>query len=220
MPYIVHNITNKRLSFALRPALEVVGVPAWRVRRDARKNTLWVNINPHQKVDLCGPPWNLTETEARHQNEVVEMLRKCYLKEIRGEEYAPEAKPMFEVLKEPDYALPVISYGSDGHPIGSTVTQSSSDHSSIVKKPKVKTEEEARSDRFVLPDDLRTKLKKHDPKPGTDCSNGIHDYTHGPCAGCGVSEGLVCKGCQFVGKNMRSIQMHQKTCKPFLEQKP
>ena len=206
MSFILQNVTRSRVSIALRPHNPTEGVPAWRVRKNARKDTLQVTIEPHTTVDLCKPPWNLTVKQAEEQTEVKEMLSREHLRLIREDKVVSQ-EPFTSVEKVLDLMDPTEETKESTTNEEASILDSLGDdyegHPGVVELGSQPPESES-----VVP--------KEGPAPITDCPAGKHDFSKTTaCSGCGVPEALVCKGCSFVGKNKQSIKMHQKACKAF-----
>jgi hypothetical protein len=112
MPFVLQNVSRNRLSFALRPVGGDESRPQWRVKKETRRDTMWVNIEPGMSIDLCEHPWNLTEKDADFQVEVKSMLNKGYVRRIEGDHYKEE-KPLFVVGDLPNYPQdPLIASGA------------------------------------------------------------------------------------------------------------
>jgi hypothetical protein len=245
MPFILHNVTRSRISFALRPTFDTEGMPNWRVKKEARRDTQWVNIEPHCTVDLCLPPWNQTYEQASQQVEVKAMLNRGHVRLVSpdGDTFV-EPKPVLTLAdSKVNYAekengiqrsnelqdSPGVAKVLQGYE-QVVITNSNEDLPKV--EPVINDPERHDTDRYITPDDLVKKIplppgsnptfppeaptNPEAPIPKRDCPKNVHDFTKGSvCPGCGVSQLLLCSGCGYVGKNSRSLQMHQKTCKTF-----
>lgn len=84
MAFVVHNVTSHRVALKLHPAKAAAeGSPAWQARRFLRQNTFHVVVEPHLTVDLMS--FGYTEKELLAQPEVLEYVRRGYLRRVREE---------------------------------------------------------------------------------------------------------------------------------------
>jgi hypothetical protein len=218
--YILHNETSHVVSVELTLTFSTEGIPHWRVRQITRSHTQWVKIPPHGQVNLCDPPWNLTEQQANDQVSVKTFLVKGHLRRINDQGETIEPKPSVE-LSDVDQVHSLQPQESPYFP-------PESNNDSLTDQPLG----EPGSDRFITLDDVippgsdRTLKPEEDTNPAVpkaktmNCSEGVHHFPSDdkPCVGCGILKALICQ-CGFVGKNAQSIKAHKRTCKQASEEK-
>ena len=115
--FLVHNITSGRVAFKLFPVDgPAEGTPNWRAKRDLRHGTVHVVIDPHMQKDLT--TFGFTEDQILRQPEVLDFLRKGYLRKVVDSQYvdnahrpsvAPDAPALVvEAVSETVEVAPVI----------------------------------------------------------------------------------------------------------------
>jgi hypothetical protein len=217
VPYILHNETNSVVALELSPSFDTTGMPQWKLRQNTRGLTKWVKIAPASMVDLCGPPWNLSEKEAEDQVSVKTHIRKGHLRRIGSDGNYIPTEAIVNVSDVQSIMPP-----SHGIPVESRYEPDESQYDSLTPQ----TGGEPGSDRFIKLEDLEPApgsnpvLKPEEPTNPSiprlktiNCSEGVHSFPSDgqPCLGCGVLKSMICGGCGWVGKNARAVTMHKKS---------
>jgi hypothetical protein len=217
MSYILQNRTNAVVSFSLKPTFNPEGMPNWRVKKFARSETLWVKIAPNARVDLCEPPWNLTEKNAEEQVEVKTMLNRGYVIRVVDEKFV-EPKPLVTIEEVLESLEPKKS------PQAPEATQVSSVAEDIVSTANETGEVPGDIDLTKDPDstnnlpEIRVEGEEASimvPLTGKHAIPALNALLQSQPEG-DMTNPLQCE-CGFVGKNDRSLKMHQKSCKARLQ---
>jgi hypothetical protein len=221
VPYLLANTTTKVVTFGLQPTFDASGIPNWRVRQMTRNQTKWVKMPPNSTVDLCKPPYDLTEDQARAQPEILQLIRRGHLRQVVDEKLVEPKAPHVtaedvtslipKTVPQETEQTPVVQPSSNTDiPVVPPPGEVKS-HGDLLAKAQAVLKESSPASAATLPPEATT-----NPQgiaiPKKDCTNGGHDFSNGGCIGCGAPQANSCT-CGYVAKNPQGLKAHQRSCK-------